>query len=365
MRREVIVARPGRRRATRVVPVDALKGPPACVAGPVDATTIRAADTADRYPRSMIEVRGLVKRYRDARRNAVDGIDLAVEDGAFFALLGPNGAGKTTTISILTTTLAPTDGRATIDGFDVVGQANEVRRRVGIIFQKPSLDQNLTAEENIRFHAVLFGLYPYRPAYRLMPPAYRTQVAELAALLGLEREIFDPIRTYSGGMRRKLEIARSLIHRPRVLFLDEPTAGLDTPSRRTLWDHLRTVRAESGTTIVLTTHYLEEAEQADRICIIDGGRIVAEGTPAALKADLSRESLLIDAPDRDRLRAELARLHLRPLTDGPFTIALDGSGAHAILRAIETPLTVVRTLSPSLEDAYLEIVARAEGSTDA
>jgi ABC-2 type transport system ATP-binding protein len=325
----------------------------------------RAAATADRYPRSVIEVRGLVKRYRDAKRDALDGIDLSVGDGEFFALLGPNGAGKTTTISILTTTLAPTGGRATIDGFDVVAQANEVRRRVGIIFQKPSLDQNLTAEENIRFHAVLFGLYPYRPAYRLMPPAYRRQVAELATLLGLEREIFDPVRTYSGGMHRKLEIARSLIHRPRVLFLDEPTAGLDAPSRRTLWDHLRSVRAESGTTIVLTTHYLEEAEQADRICIMDDGRIVAEGTPAGLKADLSRESLVVDADDRERLRAELADLHLRPTTDGPFTVAVDGSDTHAILRAIQTPLTVVRTLSPSLEDAYLEIVARAEGTRDA
>ena len=313
----------------------------------------------------MIEVEGLVKRYRKAKRNAVDGISFDVRAGEFFALLGPNGAGKTTTISILTTTLAPTAGRATIDGHDIVAEPSAVRRHVGIIFQRPSLDQNLTAEENIRFHVVLFGLYRYRPLYRLMPAGYRRQVQELAALLGLQREIFDPIRTYSGGMRRKLEIVRSLMHRPKVLFLDEPTAGLDPPSRRTLWEHLRTVRRGSGTTIFLTTHYLEEAEQADRICIIDHGKVVAEGTPAALKAELSREYVIVDADDRGHLRLELDRLDLRPTGEGPFAIALDGRGAHATLKAIDTPLTLVRTESPSLEDAYLEIVARAEAPSDA
>ncbi len=226
----------------------------------------------------MIRVDGLVKRYRKAKRNAVDGIDFEVEAGEFFALLGPNGAGKTTTLSILTTTLAPTSGRALIDGHDVVAEAAAVRRKVGIIFQRPSLDRNLTAEENVRFHAILYGLYSYAPLYRLMDPGYRRQVEESAALLGLTREIFDPIRTYSGGMLRKLEIVRSLIHRPKVLFLDEPTAGLDAPSRRTLWEYLAAVRRESGTTIVLTTHYLEEAEQADRTCILNHGRIVATGT---------------------------------------------------------------------------------------
>ena len=194
----------------------------------------------------MIDVQDLVKRYRKADRNAVDGISFEVAAGEFFALLGPNGAGKTTTISILTTTLAPTAGRATIDGHDIVTEASAVRRRVGIIFQRPSLDQNLTAEENVRFHAILYGLYPYRPTFASMPAAYRTQVAELAAMLRIEREIFEPIRTYSGGMRRKLEIVRSLMHRPQVLFLDEPTAGLDAPSRRTLWEHLRTVRPRAA-----------------------------------------------------------------------------------------------------------------------
>ena len=306
----------------------------------------------------MIRVEDLVKRYRKAKQNAVDGISFAVAAGEFFALLGPNGAGKTTTISILTTTLTPTSGRATIGGRDIVAEASVVRREVGIIFQRPSLDLNLTAEENVRFHAVLYGLYPYAPAYRLMAREYRDQVEGLAALLGIEGEIFAPVRTYSGGMRRKLEIVRSLMHRPKVLFLDEPTAGLDAPTRRTLWDHLATVRRESGTTIFLTTHYLEEAEQADQICVIDHGHVVAHGSPASLKAELTREYLVVDADDRARLRLELARLGLPHAGDGPFRLSLDGRSMHGTLKAIETPLSVIRTHAPSLEDAYLEIVGK-------
>ena len=308
----------------------------------------------------MIRVEELQKRYRKADRNAVDGISFDVQAGEFFALLGPNGAGKTTTISILTTTLAPTGGTATIDGRDVVRESSAVRRIVGIIFQKPSLDLNLTAEENVRFHAILYGLYPYAPTYGLMPSAYREQVRELATLLQINEDIHKPMRTFSGGMRRKLEIVRSLIHRPKVLFLDEPTAGLDVPSRRTLWDYLRTIRRESGTTIFLTTHYLEEAEEADHICIIDQGRIVSFGTPIDIKKDLVQEYVLVDADDRWRLREELSRLELPIEGEGPFKIMLAGRGVHPVLRSIETPLSVVRTHAPTLEDAYLEIVTPKE-----
>ena len=308
----------------------------------------------------MIHVDRLVKRYQKAERNAVDGISFDVRAGEFFALLGPNGAGKTTTISILTTTLAPSSGTATIDGLDIVREASAVRRRVGIIFQRPSLDKNLTGEENVRFHAVLYGVYPYRPSYRLMPAAYREEVTELAAIVGLRDEIFEPIRTYSGGMSRKLEIVRSLVHRPKVLFLDEPTSGLDSPSRRGLWSHLERVRRESNTTILLTTHYLEEAEQADRICIVDHGRVVSYGTPLEIKADLVEEYVVVDTGDRGALRSELARLGIAYSGDGPFRVELDGRGTHAVLRAIETPLSTVQTHAPSLEDAYLEIVGRGE-----
>ena len=244
---------------------------------------------------AAIVVESLVKRYRGADRNAVDGISFTVERGAFFTLLGPNGAGKTTTLNVLTTILAPTSGSAKVAGHDVRTAQSEVRRRVGIIFQTPSLDQNLTGEENIRLHAVMYGVFPYRPMYRLMPEAYRARVMELAELLGIATDIFKPVRTYSGGMKRKLEIVRSLMHRPAVLFLDEPTAGLDVASRRTLWQYLREVRERSGTTLLLTTHYLEEAEDADAVCIIDKGRIVAEGSPAQLKGTAGSAMKLEDA----------------------------------------------------------------------
>ena len=304
----------------------------------------------------MIRVEDLVKRYAKADRNAVDGISFEAKAGEFFALLGPNGAGKTTTISILTTTLSPTSGRATIDGRDIVREASAVRRSVGIIFQKPSIDLNLTAEENIRFHAILYGLYPYAPTFALMPSAYRTQVRELADVLGISDDISKPIKVFSGGMRRKIEIVRSLLHRPKVLFLDEPTAGLDVPSRRTLWEYLTMIRRESGTTVFLTTHYLEEAEEADTICIIDKGKIVSFGSPTQIKSQLVEEYVIVDADDRSRLRGELARLELPISGDGPYKIMLTGRGVHPVLRSIQTPLSVVRTHTPSLEDAYLEIV---------
>ena len=310
------------------------------------------------YSVRVIRVEDLVKRYKKAEANAVDGISFEVKAGEFFVLLGPNGAGKTTTISILTTTLSPTAGHATIDGSDIVREASAVRRKVGIIFQRPSLDQNLTAEENVRFHAILYRLYPYAPTYALMPRAYREQVTELAKLLGIARDIHKPVRTFSGGMRRKLEIVRSLLHDPKVLFLDEPTAGLDVPSRRTLWEHLAAVRRTSGTTIFLTTHYLEEAEDADRICIIDRGRVVSLGTPDDIKRDLVEEYVLVDAADRTALREELARLGYATSGGAPFKVQLDGHTVHAILRSIETPLSVVKTHTPSLEDAYLEITRR-------
>src|SRR5436309_12217272 len=233
-----------------------------------------------------VEVERLVKRYRGAPHNAVDSISFGVGAGEFFAFLGPNGAGKTTTISILTTTLAPTSGSVRIAGVDARADPAAVRGQIGIIFQNASLDINLSGEENVRLHAILYGLYPYRPSYRLMPAEYRRHISDMAAVLAMESDMFRPVRKLSGGMRRKLEIIRGLMHRPRVLFLDEPTAGLDAASRRSLWDYLKIVRDRGDVTIFLTTHYLEEAEVADRICILDKGRVRSLGSPAELKADL-------------------------------------------------------------------------------
>jgi ABC-2 type transport system ATP-binding protein len=305
----------------------------------------------------VVEVQDLVKRYRKAKFNAVDGVSLKVEEGEFFALLGPNGAGKTTTISILTTTLAPTSGSVRIAGFDLRTQASAVRRQVGIIFQNPSLDRNLSGEENVRLHAILYGLYPYRPAFRLMPDQYRNQVHELAQVLGMEHEMFEPVKKVSGGMQRKLEIIRGLMHRPKVLFLDEPTRGLDVASRRSLWTYLREVRERYRVTIVLTTHYLEEAEQADRLCILNHGRVVAMGTPGDVKARPAEEFLELDATDRAQLRKELREQHLEFEEADVLTVRLDGRSAHEVVRRLETPLTRLRTRQPSLEDAYLAILA--------
>ena len=310
-------------------------------------------------PGIAIAVKDLVKRYRKADRNAVDGISFDVRRGEFFALLGPNGAGKTTTISILTTTLSPTSGSVVIDGHNAVGDASGVRRSCGIIFQQHSLDLNLTGEENVRFHAILYGLYPYRPIFRAMPRAYREQLRDLAGVLGLEKEIFKPVKKLSGGMKRKLEIIRGLMHRPHVLFLDEPTAGLDAASRRNLWAYLSEVRVSHDVTVFLTTHYLEEAEGADRICILDQGRVVEIGTPDQIKASLVDEYLVLDAAERVALRRELDRLGLHYTDAGPFRVSLDGRRAQEVIRSLETPLTVLRTNSPTLEDAYLKIVGSA------
>src|SRR5712692_10070784 len=304
-----------------------------------------------------VEVRDLIKRYRKAKVNAVDGISLRVEAGEFFALLGPNGAGKTTTISILTTTLAPTSGSIRICGHDLARESSAVRRQVGIIFQNPSLDMNLSGEENVRLHAIMYGLYPYRPAFRLMPAAYRAQVRELASVLGMEADLFKPVKKLSGGMQRKLEIIRGLMHRPKVLFLDEPTRGLDVVSRRSLWAYLREVREKYQVTIVLTTHYLEEAEQADRLCILNHGRVVAMGSPGEVKAHMADEYLELDAADRAQLRHELKVLNLQFDEDGMFKVRLDGRSAHEVIRSLDVPLTMLRTRQPSLEDAYLRILA--------
>ncbi len=304
----------------------------------------------------IIQVENLVKRYKRAEVNAVDDVSFDVAPGEFFVLLGPNGAGKTTTISVLTTTLTPTAGRVMIAGHDVAMEASAVRQCVGIIFQNPSLDLNLSAEENVRFHAILYGLYSFAPTFALMPRAYQTEIRALAQVLGIEKEIFQPIKTFSGGMKRKLEIIRSLIHHPRVLFLDEPTSGLDPASRRSLWEYLAKVRAENQTTIFLTTHYLEEAEQADRICILNKGKVVANGTPAQVKEHLVENYLLIDAADRAMLRVELARRGI-PFAETPlFKINLAGMSAHQLLKTIDTPLTDVQIHAPTIEDAYLSIL---------
>jgi ABC-2 type transport system ATP-binding protein len=240
---------------------------------------------------AVIAVENLTKRHKNAEKPAVDNISFSVGEGEFFAFLGQNGAGKTTTVSILTTTLAKTEGSVTIAGYNIDREAREVRKNIGVIFQKPSLDLDLSAEENIRLHACMYGLCGYRPFFRWMPKSYRDRVMELAEIMGIADKLHRPIKTFSGGMRRKIEIIRSLLHRPAVLFLDEPTQGLDPVSRRGLWEYINATRKENGTTVFLTTHYLDEAENVDTLCMIEKGKIIFSGAPSELKQSLQSDSL--------------------------------------------------------------------------
>ena len=310
--------------------------------------------------KEVIEVDNLIKRYKKSDKNAVDGISFSVSEGEFFSFLGPNGAGKTTTISILTTTLAKTSGEVTIGGFDLDREPNKVRAHIGVIFQNPSLDINLTAEENVRFHAVLYGLYTFRPSFTMMPVGYRKRVQELAEILGIEKDLFRPIKTFSGGMKRKLEIVRSLIHKPKVLFLDEPTSGLDPISRKSLWDYLQQVRKEQNTTIFLTTHYLDEAEGTDHVAIVNKGKIISYGTPDKIKQTLVEDYLLIDSLDRNKLKKELKEKKIRFLENGQVKIPLTKLNPQEVIKKIDTELSFMQVHTPTLEEAYVEIIASSE-----
>ena len=221
---------------------------------------------------AAIDARGLGKDFGAIR--ALDGLDLEIQDGEFFGLLGPNGAGKTTTVHLLATLLAPSRGTARVAGHDVVRQGLAVRRSIGLVFQETTLDRDLTVAENLRFAARLWSL-PDGVA--------RPRIDALVRQFELLDRRDDPVRTLSGGMRRAADIARGILHEPRILFLDEPTAGLDPRARRSLWERIRGLRAASGLTVLLTTHYVEEAEPCDRVAVLDHGRLAALGTPAELK----------------------------------------------------------------------------------
>ena len=305
-----------------------------------------------------IEVSHLVKRYKKADKNSVNDVSFYVERGSFFSLLGPNGAGKTTIISILTTLLAVTSGSVIVAGHDVEKEADKVRRQIGVIFQNPSLDLNLTAEENIRFHAVLYNLYSFQPSYSLMPKAYKNKVHELAELVGIQNEIHNPVKAFSGGMKRKLEIIRSLIHKPKVLFLDEPTTGLDPISRHNVWQYLQDIRKKEDITIFLTTHYLEEAEGSDYVSIIDNGKIIGQGSPQEIKESLIKRSILLDAADRNELQKELHQNHWNTTGNGPFQISITDSTGQEIISKIKTPLSYLEIHNPTLEEAYVDIITK-------
>jgi ABC-2 type transport system ATP-binding protein len=312
-----------------------------------------------------IEVEGLVKRYKGRRgqpdNEAVRGIDLSVQRGEIFGFLGPNGAGKTTTVRMLCTLLPITEGRASVAGVDVRAHPAEVRRRLGVALQEAGLDPTQTGSELLTLQAGLYGV-PH--------PARRA--AELLELVGLADAADRVVKAYSGGMKRRLDLATALVHKPDVLFLDEPTTGLDPASRVTIWDEVRRINGE-GTTVFLTTQYLEEADQlAARIAIVDDGRIVREGTPAALKAALGADVVTVGLASADRDRAEQAIAGLPGLdhtaveASGLAIYVTDGAAAIAeIVKRLHDASLLPETVQlarPTLDDVFLDATGhRIEG----
>jgi ABC-2 type transport system ATP-binding protein len=298
-----------------------------------------------------VQVRGLVKRY--GKVEAVRGIDLDVEPGETFGFLGPNGAGKSTTINILCTLAAADSGRARVAGFDVVRERAAVRRHIGLVFQEPTLDSYLTGEQNLRFHGELYGVD------RSTAAARRREVLDM---VGLWDRRADAVSTYSGGMRRRLEIARGLLHSPTVLFLDEPTIGLDPQTRASIWNYLEELHRSEEITVFVTTHYMDEAEHCDRIAIMDEGRVVALDTPDRLKEAVAKDRVQISTEDdaaainqvRETFGIEAA------MHEGMVTMAVE-HGADFVPRlfaVLDVPIRSVTVTRPSLDDVFLAHTGR-------
>jgi ABC-2 type transport system ATP-binding protein len=305
-----------------------------------------------------IVAEGLVREFKKGPR-AVDGIDLAVSPGEIYGFLGPNGAGKSTTVHMLTTLLPPTSGTARVAGFDVVHQGSQVRQRIGAALQEAALDPLLTGREHLRLQASLQGISRAERVRR---------AEELLSRVGLGEAADRKVRGYSGGMKRRLDLAMALVHRPQILFLDEPTTGLDVQSRTALWGEVSRLANEDGVTVFLTTQYLEEADVlADRVGIIDHGHIVAEGTPAALKAEVGRptvEAIPASDDDLERTAGILERFGERVASTKGVAVRLsDGRlGLYEIVRALDAGGLEAENLQihqPSLDDVFLAKTGRS------
>jgi ABC-2 type transport system ATP-binding protein len=308
--------------------------------------SVTAGETNGRRATPAIVVDGLRKSYDEVE--AVRGVHFEVATGEVFGFLGPNGAGKTTTINMLCTLTLPSAGAAAVAGHDVVAERDEVRRHIGLVFQDPTLDGYLTAEQNLRMHAELYGVEA-----SLVAPRMR-QVLEM---VGLWERRSSPVLTFSGGMRRRLEIARGFMHSPRVLFLDEPTIGLDPQTRSSIWRYIAELKEAEEITIFMTTHYMDEAEFCDRIAIMDQGEIVALDTPEALKAAIGADRIRIEtADDRAAIEAIAERFGLdAQVSEGAVTFAVP-SGEQFVPRLfdeLEIPIRAVSVARPTLDDVFM------------
>jgi ABC-2 type transport system ATP-binding protein len=300
---------------------------------------------------SIISVNNLSRQY--GHITAVDNISFEVEEGTIFGFLGPNGAGKTTTINILCTLLAPTSGKASIAGFDCMSQSSKVRTNIGIVFQDTTLDKDLTAYENLMFHAYL---------YDVKKSDMKERINDALQFVGLFDRRDDLVKKFSGGMKRRLEVARGLIHRPRVLFLDEPTLGLDPQSRANLWEFVVELPKKHNMTIFMTTHYMEEAEACDRIAIIDSGKIIASGTPDELKKTVGGDVIFIRTSDNKKARKEIEGLVNTGVSEKNGELYLTTLKGDAcipkIIRAIGEDVLSVRLQRPTLNDVFLKITGK-------
>jgi len=299
-----------------------------------------------------IKIKGLVKEFDGIK--AVDDISLEIEYGEIFALLGPNGAGKTTTISILATLLKPTKGEAKVNGYDVITQASKVRHSIGIVFQDPSLDDRLTARENLDIHGRL---------YHMKKEERRKRIEEVLKMVELQDRADSIVKTFSGGMRRRLEIARGLLHKPRILFLDEPTLGLDPQTRRRIWNYIERLR-EEGVTVLLTTHYMEEADYlADRVAIIDNGRIVALGSPSELKDSIGGDIIKIKCGDANKMVDILSSNGFNAMiVDGEIMIKAKKAEKEIpriFMLAKDIEIKSIMYKEPSLEDVFIHYTGKA------
>jgi len=294
-----------------------------------------------------IEVTDLVKSYGDVE--AVRGVSFSVPRGEVFGFLGPNGAGKSTTINVLCTLARPTAGTARVSGYDVVTQRDHVRRQIGLVFQDQTLDGYLTAAQNLRLHADLYGIDA---------GAMDARMDQMLGMVDLADRRDTPVMTFSGGMKRRLEIARGLLHSPRVLFLDEPTIGLDPQTRNSIWRYIRALQEKEGTTIFMTTHYMEEAEFCDRIAIMDRGEIVVLDTPEALKAGVGADRVVLGTDDAD---AALTALRERfgidaSIAEGAVTFHVDAGEAFVprLFAELGVTITSVAVSRPTLDDVFMQ-----------